>query len=102
MECRGEVEPCVECRGGENLACEQEISNPCNSYVVIGASICVCCLAVSRLCHPPACVFALASHFLTKKSSKFGCRNAGSGLLAESGPVELGRCLSTNLEVMNW
>ena len=82
-----------------NLACEREMSNPHNSYVVIGVSICACCLAVSRLFHPRACVFALASHFLTKKTSKFSCRNVGGGLLAESGPVELGRCLSTNLEV---
>ena len=45
-------------------------------------------------------------HFLTKKTSKFGCHNPGGGILAESGPVGLGRfllglgrCLSTKLEV---
>ena len=29
-------------------------------------------------------------HFLTKKTSKFGCHNLGGGLLAESGKVSVG------------
>ena len=43
VERRGGVEPHVECRGGENLACEWEMSNMRESYVVIVVSICVCC-----------------------------------------------------------
>ena len=64
--------------------------------IVMSSLRCQYVFAASRMCRPQACVCALASYFST---FKFACHNTGGGLLAESGPVGLGRCLSTNLEV---
>lgn len=67
---------------GKNIACERNITNPHESYTVVVLSICACCLDVSRPYDP---VFALASYFLTDKTSNFSCCNMGGSTLVESG-----------------